>query len=213
MTYILETIFDQDPDSSMHKAMAHNGIKSPIDLCAEDEGQFDFYEYPTATQGVNAKLIRGEIGLLKSFKHFVAYKTAMGQSIDDAGWLLITKQDFDDYRIGGNNSTPTMAPIVRPAAPQVDLVKEFRHGIKRDATQYIQLKDDAAWDNWNRSTITQARAQDVEQVLDPTYAPTTADETSLFEEKQKYMYVVKSGSLYKVQSNQRSLLIGSWNKL
>ena len=190
MTHILENVFDEDPDSDLHKSMKHNGIKSPIDLCSEDEDQLDNYEYPTATAGVNAKLTRGNIGLLKSFKRFVAYKTATGQPIDDDGWLLITKQEFDEFRIGVNNPPPPIIASARPPLPQPDPVREFRRGIKRDATQFISFKDDAAWDNWNRSTIAQARAQDVEEVLDPSYLPTTSDEISLFGEKQKYMYAV-----------------------
>src|SRR6476660_5766354 len=97
MTHILEQVLDQDPDSNLHKSMTLNGIKSPIDLCGEDEDQLDKYEYPTGTQGVNALLTRGEIGLLKSFKRFIAYKATIGQVIDDTGWLLITRQEFDNF--------------------------------------------------------------------------------------------------------------------
>ena len=162
MTHILETVFDEDPDSNLHKSMKHNGIKSPIDLCAEDEVQLDLYDYPTDVKGVTARLSRGNIGLLKSFKRFVAYKTAMGTPIDDSGWLSITKQEFDDFRISGNNPQTIAVPSLRPPTSQTDLVREFRRGIKRDAAQFISFKDDASWDNWNRSTIAQARAQDVD---------------------------------------------------
>lgn len=190
MTHILETVFDEDPDSNLHRSMKHNGIKSPIDLCAEDEDQLDLYEYPTDVQGVTARLPRGNIGLLKYFKRFVAHKSAMGTPIDDSGWLAITKEEFDDFRISGNNPQTTAVSYVRPPTSKTDLVREFRRGIKRDATQFISFKDDASWDSWNRSTHAQARAQDVEQVLDPSYVPSTADEIDLFEEKQKYMYAV-----------------------
>src|SRR5687768_10090171 len=133
----------------------------------------------------------------------------MGQPIDDTGWMPITRQDFDGFRVSGNNSMATMTQPVRPPPPQLDPVKEFRRGIKRDATQYISLKDDAAWDNWNRSTIAQARAQDVEQILDPLYAPTTADETNLFEEKQKYMYAVFEKTLL---TDKGKALVRSYQK-
>ena len=52
------------------------------------------------------------------------------------------------------------------------------------------MKDDAAWDNWNQSTRTQANAQDVADVLDPTYIPPTPDHVALFIEQQKFMYAV-----------------------
>ena len=37
-------------------------------------------------------------------------------------------------------------------------------------------------------TIALARAQDVSEVLEPSYVPTTSEETDLFDEKQKYMF-------------------------
>ena len=49
----------------------------------------------------------------------------------------------------------------------------------------MTFKDDAAWDNWNRSTIAQARAQDVADILDPTYIPSTTEEKDLFTKKAK----------------------------
>src|SRR5688500_11419784 len=91
--------------------------------------------------------------------------------------------------------TTTIVQPVRLPTLQLDPMREFHHGIKRNAAQYILLKDDAAWDNWNRSTIAQVRAQDVKQVLDPSYAPSTADETNLFGEKKKYMYAVLENTL------------------
>jgi len=44
-------------------------------------------------------------------------------------------------------------------------------------------------DSWCRSTVAQARAQDISDVLDPLFKPVPA-EKDLFEAKQKYMYAV-----------------------
>ncbi|HEY9711418.1 MAG TPA: hypothetical protein V6D48_24640 [Oculatellaceae cyanobacterium] len=52
------------------------------------------------------------------------------------------------------------------------------------------MKDDASWDNWNQGTKAQANAQDVADVLDPLYKPSTPEEIALFLEKQKFMYAV-----------------------
>jgi hypothetical protein len=49
---------------------------------------------------------------------------------------------------------------------------------------------DTRWDTWNRSIVSIARAQAVEQVLDSTYKPALPDEALLFEEKRKFMYAV-----------------------
>ncbi|HEY9709440.1 MAG TPA: hypothetical protein V6D48_14650 [Oculatellaceae cyanobacterium] len=192
MKHILETIFDQDADSALHKALMHNGISSPHDLCMEDEGTFDSYQYPTGVGNDTDPLPKGNIGLLKAFKAYVAHQTNLGRPITDDLWLNITRQEFDDFRISPNFTTCSLTPQLPPrlSAQQLDPVREFRRGIKRDITQYITFKDDAAWDNWNRSTIAQARAQDVEEVLNPSYIPTTKEETDLFGEKQKFMYAV-----------------------
>src|SRR6187549_3534209 len=99
MTHILENIFDQDPDSPLHKSLQHNGILSPHDLCAEDETQFDGYKYPTDAKKLDT-LTRGSIGLLKSFKRFVAHRTTLGQPIGNPDWLSITKDEFHDFRVG-----------------------------------------------------------------------------------------------------------------
>jgi len=70
-----------------------------------------------------------------------------------------------------------------PSAHQpytIDLVKDFKHGIKHDIGQFSSLKDDSAWDNWNCSTVAQARAQGIIEVLDPTYLPSTQEDIQLF---------------------------------
>ena len=45
------------------------------------------------------------------------------------------------------------------------------------------------WDNWNRSTVAQVRAQDILDVLDPSYILPNQEARDLFIEQQKFMYV------------------------
>jgi hypothetical protein len=67
---------------------------------------------------------------------------------------------------------------------------EFKRGITRDVQSYPDLKQDKDWDGWNRGTISQARAQDVSEVLHSNYVPTDPINVALFFEKQKFMYAV-----------------------
>ena len=76
------------------------------------------------------------------------------------------------------------------SSPNFSLVRDFRRSIKRDITHFTTLKDDGAWDNWERATMAQARAQDVADVLNHNYTPSNMEEAALFDEKQKYMYAV-----------------------
>ena len=80
-----------------------------------------------------------------------------------------------------------------PSAHQpynINLVKDFKRGIKHDIGQFSSLKDDSAWDNWKCSTVAQARAQDIIEVLDPNYNPKMVEDMHLFLEKQKFMYAI-----------------------
>jgi len=82
-------------------------------------------------------------------------------------------------------SSPASAPVPK----QKDLLADFKKGIKRDASLFVVLKDLREWDSWHCSTVAQAQAQDVSDVLDPVFKPLPA-EKDLFEAKQKYMYAV-----------------------
>src|SRR5687767_2358760 len=86
--------------------------------------------------------------------------------------------------------SPSVAQQNVLPATVVDLIKDFKCGICRDASQFSTLKDDATWDNWNRGTIAQARAQDIAEVLNPSYIPSSTEVVELFAEKQKFMYTV-----------------------
>jgi hypothetical protein len=66
----------------------------------------------------------------------------------------------------------------------------FKRGIKREHSVYPVLKDELWNDIWHRSLANQARAQDVHDVLDPTYVPSTPSEVDLFQEKNKFLYAV-----------------------
>jgi hypothetical protein len=52
------------------------------------------------------------------------------------------------------------------------------------------LKQDKQWDIWQRAVIAQARAQDLSDVLDPTFIPIGIEGSNLFSKKQKFMYAV-----------------------
>jgi hypothetical protein len=66
----------------------------------------------------------------------------------------------------------------------------FHHTIKKDPSLFPTLKDDKYHDVWHRSFNTQAVAQDVADVLDETYVPSTVDDMALFAEKLKFVYAV-----------------------
>ena len=93
--------------------------------------------------------------------------------------------------LGATTTAPTSS--TRAADPVMD----FKKGIKRDPDAFCKLKDDKNWDAFLRSTKATARAQGVQQVLDPTYVPnpTDASAVALFDLQQAYMYSVAETTL------------------
>jgi hypothetical protein len=90
-----------------------------------------------------------------------------------------------------------------PFPPRVwDVVLEFKKGIKLDPASFAVLNDNKQWDYVHRTLKAQkACYQDVDDALDLTYVPSTAEDIVLFEEKQKYMYSVQASHRKKVLSS------------
>jgi hypothetical protein len=82
-----------------------------------------------------------------------------------------------------------------------DLVLEFKKGIKLDPASFAVLKDNTRWDSVPRTLKAQTACyQDVNDVLDLSYVPSTAEDIVLFEEKQTYMYSLVQASRRKKSS-------------
>ena len=65
----------------------------------------------------------------------------------------------------------------------------FKKGIKREETAYPTLKDERYFDGFSRSLYITTKSLECEQVLDPDYTSTNA-ENNLFEAKQILMFSV-----------------------
>jgi hypothetical protein len=154
------------------------------------------YLDPDPTNPTAYCLKKGEIGLIRSFIHFVHYRDEIGNPIGD-DWRSITQDEFDQFHCNTKYtrgftslaslssptpSTPSTAPTPTPtpshSAPSP--VYLFKRGIKRDPSVYPTLKDELWNDNWHRSFANQARAQDLSDVLNAAYIPTFASNKSSF---------------------------------
>jgi hypothetical protein len=71
-----------------------------------------------------------------------------------------------------------------------DPIVDFKRGIKRDTSQFPILKDEKQWDNWSRTHNAQARAQGVEEIMNTTYIPITAEDKASLTVKQTCMFAV-----------------------
>ena len=80
--------------------------------------------------------------------------------------LAILSQD-------GDIKVTTTRSLLSPTEPahQLTLGEMLKKSTKRDASLFSTFKDGKFWDDWHRSTIATANAQDIEDTLNPDYSP------------------------------------------
>jgi hypothetical protein len=126
-------------------------------------------------------------------KCFLAYKEHIVQNGFTGEYMPITQSSFDHFKISPANKASHQSQPSMPTSSQqnpstsssydTSSTQMFCCKIKADLTLFPVLKDEKYHDLWHCSFATQARAQDVSEVLDSTYIPVTQDEINLFSEK------------------------------
>jgi Reverse transcriptase (RNA-dependent DNA polymerase) len=195
--HVLDHVLDRYGSKDLKEALLKEGFVDILQVLTIDDDDIESLEYPDPDDATKSLPIRkGDIGMLKCFKAYVNYRNMSGNPIDDADWLSLTQAEFDSFRIDPSNLlrvasvTAPLASRNTNASARYSMVDIFRRGIKRDPSLFPTLKDEKYNDSWHRSFETQARAQDVYNVLNPNYKPMTQEEMDLFVEQQKYVYAV-----------------------
>ena len=195
--HVLDNVLGRGDSSELKKALLAEGIENIFDLITIEDTTIDSLTFKdTSNAGAPITIKKGDRNLLKCFG---AYKRFLDEAAGDINYVLIMQEDFDQFRIGpacvasaaiSTLSSPsrTSAPIISKPAPTP--AENFKRGIKRDTSVFPTLKDEKFHDLWHRSFANQARAQDVSDVIDASYVPTTPEDIALFTEKQKYLYAV-----------------------
>jgi hypothetical protein len=161
------------------------------------ESDVNLMQYVDHDAGDIKMLGRADRSLFRIVQAFYYYSVTNGRPLD-ADWLLVMKDAFRDFRrvynpIDGtmNRIAASITPRNNPKTPRAcDIVMEFKKGIKRESSAFTILKEEKQWDAFRRSLKANCSAQDVSEILNHTYVPTTTEDVALFAEKQKYMYAV-----------------------
>jgi hypothetical protein len=148
-THIVDIVLD---NTNVTDALNHFGIDDIADILTLDDVAIEGLTYPDPDPNITQPhpLKRGEIGLLRTFIHYVHYREEINDPIDNK-WTSITQDMFNQFRcnvkytrrfttltnlqhipIATYNPTPVIsAPSVhKSSAPS--LVHTLKKGIKRD---------------------------------------------------------------------------------
>ena len=198
---------------------------SPIDLALQNEtytevGDLHFIEEPDigswryipAGKTEDRALSGKDRKMLQLFVRWTRQQVFkdLGHFPDADEWDNLSKDDYITYveSLGqaktdsSQPSTPstTSTPATTPSIPKTpNIVSDFKKSVKKDVQSFSKFEEDKFWDAWKMSVEAQARAQDLEEVLQPTYVPVGTDDIALFAQKQNYMfavflYTVKTGA-------------------
>ena len=104
-------------------------------------------------------------------------------------FLALTPEEFVKYLLESqhqkvsnpNNRPTTLAPPGQ--CPPLDLLAEFKRGVKWDPTVFETIKDIKQWDSWKRTFVATAKAQGVKKAINPMYIPLPLEDALFCEQK------------------------------
>ena len=218
--HVINELFSQELDgpiaSSLLLVTPAMDIRDILNLHDEEVNRLHYYTQELDTSSppskdddakpttVNVKrdLPEGYKRTLKIFIRFAKHLREEGVEVH-YDWSNIDSDRFEYFRNHNYYSfvtTPAPSRLVKPEEKSEDgrynttfkqsQVEQFKKYIKRDKSDFTVLKDKKQFKSWHQNLLATAAAQDVEEVLDPNYTPSNEEETNLFNEKQKYMYLV-----------------------
>ena len=226
---------DLSSENAIRKALEYEQITSVDDLLDLDNHDIETLQYE---ENGSIKTIRKhQKGRLQSFKRYVMFLSSNGRTMIN-NWDTLVREDFQNFSISSLNDDNPKAPNKSMtiaginiddsynASPDLsyktkrtpDLLREFKKGIKRDPNLFPVLTRESGWDNFHQSLIIEAKAQDLEDVINPSFTPKSDDESKPFNEKQKFMCSVFKRTLqtdkgksivrkYATSSNARQIII------
>lgn len=183
--------FDQGPTQPIPMVMVDQGISNFSTFVNFIEADFEGLQFDD--NGTMRDLNRGLTKRLQYLLRFTHRMTIENNNIvpPAVDWMNITRNQFLNYCASCPPVNPNMIPRQNAGTNQDQAsLAAYRKGVKRDPSLFPVLKDLRQFDNWNRSMIAQAKAQDVSEVFDRHYVPANADQVELFKLKQHYVFAV-----------------------
>jgi hypothetical protein len=103
--------------------------------------------------------------------------------------------DYNDDLTGVSKPVSALSNGDNVVASGEMTVQEFRRGVRRDKTHYVELKDDKYFNSWNHGFVATAYIHHTHLVLNKKYVPRTPNKIKVFQEIQTFMYAVMEEKL------------------
>ena len=201
---ITKEVMDIADDDLLMKALDSAGLDAVSDLLTLSDEQIDSLAYDDGTGPKVPSLgSRNKLRILRSWNAHLQQV----QGVRRVDWWdegTVSKDEYDEYRVGiyappgmpmnlaspvsvvANHPSAPVQPTPRPA-PVSNPASDFRRGIKRDKSHYKEIVDEKQWDEFKRTTIATVYAHGCENVISPSYTPSSPNEIVLFDEQRHYV--------------------------
>ena len=110
-----------------------------------------------------------------------------------------SSDNYNDNLMGVSKTVPASGHSGNVVAPGGMTVQEFRRGVKRDKSHYVDLKDNKYFTSWNRGFVATAYMHHTQHVLNKHYVPQTANKKEGFQEIQTRIFAVMEEKLKSVK--------------
>ena len=191
--HVVLTLMGMNTASKCHQCLVKNGITTAAGIASMDQTTVELLRYDTidSSGNVTEKDIeippyqRHTILLVGDFLRKVTHNN--GGTLSEAIILQTDKESFDTYRVLSADRATNLNSIAHKGSNN-DALSNFIKGVKRDKSQYPELKDERHFENWKRSFVAIAKSHRIDEVFDPLYVPTTPEDIEVFAKKQKFAY-------------------------
>lgn len=201
---LVQTILDREGEDKFSEGLKRLGVTEFEDLISMDPADIELIKFPSTDPNSNLIVLSdptpADKRILVLFLQWVTLKKSEGAELTHDEWNSLDRDGFNEFRVSQVNPFETfMATRISnrsngtndtAAIKHKQEVDTFKRSIKRDATIYPTLREDHAWDSWNRNVLTLAHTHDVSEVFDSDYSPKDELEQELFDQKQGFVYSV-----------------------
>ena len=214
-THVLDNVLELDPDHPVREWLDQNDYKDIVSLLNMNVANIAHTLYQPDGEKKPITLAPSHVGLLESLIFYKVYCSDEGARLKIEDWEQVTGEHFDTFRVSAHHDRYNHGRLANGIASgdqsgsktnsprAVDPLAEWCKGVKRDPSVFPTLKTQKQYHKWYQVVKTWAAAQRVDEVLDPDYVPSPADEP-VFLEKQKYMYAVFTSIL---QTDQGKMIV------
>ena len=200
LKHVLHVVMKLSVDCALDLFLQQNQVENIFDMITFNDNEIDKFVYEDPTSLIYVDVPPFQKSLVRMFKLFL-YKNMVDNNnhLTNQDVLQFTHDEWTQFRMDSLKINPTIGTTgngTKIGSNNLNSeLQNFIKGVKRDKTQYQEIKDERHFDNWQRSFLATVRSHRIENVFNSTYVPSTPEEKLLFQEQLKFAYTVLDATL------------------